>query len=65
MVPKDPLHMPFRWEFIPVENPSDKSVRWTWRAYAQTGVVALESDKSFETLTDCMQDAKGAGYGKR
>ncbi|MCD6042840.1 MAG: hypothetical protein K0R40_2443 [Burkholderiales bacterium] len=65
MVPKDPLQMPFRWEFIPVENPSDKSVRWTWRAYAQTGVVALESDKSFETLTDCMQDAKGAGYGKR
>ncbi len=65
MAPKDRPHLPFRWEFLPVENPRDKSVRWTWRAYAQTGVVALQSDKSFETLTDCMQHATEAGYGRR
>ena len=65
MAPKDHPHLPFRWEFIPVENPRDKSVRWTWRAYAQTGAVALQSDNSFDTLTDCMQHATEAGYARR
>jgi hypothetical protein len=65
MAPKDRLHLPFRWEFVPVEDPRDKSVRWTWRAYAQTGALALQAEKSFETLTDCMESAKASGYGGR
>jgi hypothetical protein len=24
----------------------------------------MESERSFETLTDCMEDAKAAGYGQ-
>ena len=37
-------------------------MRWKWRAYTQTGKLAMESERAFETLTDCMEDAKAAGY---
>ena len=39
-------------------------IRWTWRAFTQTGEAAMESKGSFETLTDCMNDAKAMGYGQ-
>jgi len=39
------------------------AVRWRWRAYTQTGQVAMESDETYETLTECMDDAKQRGYG--
>ena len=63
MAPKEHLNLPFRWEFVPVENPRDLSVCWRWRAYAHTGAVAMESEGTFDTLTECMNDARSEGYG--
>ena len=56
--------LPFRWSFIPEQNPRDGSIRWRWRAFTHTGEVAMESDGAFETFTDCMNDAKTRGYGQ-
>ena len=64
MAPTERIRLPFRWQFVPVESAADRSVRWTWKAYTQTGDVALECDRSFETLTDCMDDARVRGYGQ-
>jgi PAS domain-containing protein len=60
LAPRDPHH-PLRWQFIPVQEPSDRSVRWRWREYTQTGNTALESPRSFESLTECMEDARQHG----
>ena len=57
-------HLPFRWSFIPEQNPRDGSIRWKWRAFTHTGEVAMESDGVFETFTECMNDAKTRGYGQ-
>ena len=65
MAPVDRFHLPFRWEFAPVRYPRDGSIRWKWRAYAQSGEVALSSERTFETLTECMNDARTQGYGQR
>jgi hypothetical protein len=64
MAPTERIRLPFRWQFLPVESKADGAVRWTWKAYTQTGDVALESDGSFETLTECMDDARLRGYGQ-
>jgi hypothetical protein len=63
MAPTDRIQLPFRWEFVPEEDPSDRSVRWRWRAYTQTGRLAMMSAASHETLTQCVEDAKENGYG--
>jgi hypothetical protein len=65
MAPTDRIQLPFRWEFVPVEDPRDRSVRWRWKAYTQAGTIALQSDVSFETLTECMDDARENGYATR
>ena len=64
MAPREPFHT-LRWEFVPVTDPRDSSIRWKWRGYTQTGKLALESAEIFETLTECMDDAKEHGYGQR
>jgi hypothetical protein len=64
MAPIERIRLPFRWQFVPLEEARDGSVRWTWKAYRQTGEIALESGASFETLTDCMHDARTRGYGE-
>ena len=64
MAPTERIRLPFRWQFVPIEEKRDGSVRWTWKAYTQTGEVAMESDRSFETLTECMDDARLRGYGQ-
>jgi hypothetical protein len=64
MAPTDRFKLPLRWQFVP-EAARDGSIRWRWRAYTQTGDMAMQSDQSFETLTDCMDDARGQGYGGR
>ena len=64
MAPTDRFQLPLRWQFVPMEHPQDRSVHWKWRAYTQTGKLAMESERDFETLTDCMADAKAAGYGR-
>jgi hypothetical protein len=64
VAPTDRFQLPLRWHFVPVENPADRAIGWRWRAYTQTGRLALESDDVFETLTECMNDARQAGYGR-
>lgn len=64
MAPTERFKLPLRWQFVP-EAARDGSIRWRWRAYTQTGDLAMQSEKSFETLTDCMADARGQGYGGR
>jgi hypothetical protein len=64
MAPTDKIRLPFRWQFVPVEDPRDRSIRWTWRAYTQAGTLAMQSESSFETLSECMADAKALGYGQ-
>ncbi|MEA3153436.1 MAG: hypothetical protein QOK44_1025 [Betaproteobacteria bacterium] len=44
MAPTDRIRLPFRWQFVPVTDPRDGSVRWTWRAYTQSGSLAIESE---------------------
>ena len=63
MVPSDHIQFPFRWLFVPVRDPRDGSVRWKWSAQTQTGEPAMESSGDFESLTECMADARLAGYG--
>ena len=65
MAPVEKPRLPFRWSFIPSQNARDGSIRWTWRAYAQTGEVAMEADRPFDSFTECMEDAKTRGYGGR
>lgn len=65
MNPTDRLKPPFRWSFIPSQNAKDGTIRWTWRAFTQSGEVALQSDTSFESFTECMNDARLRGYGER
>jgi len=64
MAPTDRFQLPLRWQFVPVEHSADRSVRWKWSAYAQGGRLAMESERVFETLTECMEDARAAGYGR-
>ena len=63
MAPTDKINLPFRWSFVPAQSPRDGAIRWTWLAYTQAGELAMQSADSFETFTDCMNDAKARGYG--
>lgn len=63
MAPTERIHLPFRWQFVPLAEGSDRTIRWRWRAYTHGGSLAMESAGSFETLTECMDDAKSKGYG--
>ena len=62
MAPTDRIRLPLRWQFIPLQQPEDRAIHWCWRAYTQTGELAMESDGKFDTLTDCMADARQHGY---
>ena len=64
MAPAERIRLPLRWQFIPLEGGRDGAVRWLWKAYTQTGELAFQSERSFETLTDCMDDARVRGYGQ-
>jgi hypothetical protein len=63
MAPTDRISLPLRWQFVPVVAPADGAVRWTWHAYEQNGRLAQQSAQSFETLSECIDDAKAGGYG--
>jgi len=65
MAPKEPLHIPLRWEFYPLQQQRTGIVSWRWRAFTQAGTLSKESEKEFDTLTECMEDAKLNGYGMR
>ena len=61
MAPGDDLRLPLRWEFSPIEG-EHGAILWRWRAYSHAGRLAMESKKNFETLTECIDDAKASGY---
>jgi hypothetical protein len=63
MAPPEKFSLPLRWEFTPTQNARDGSIRWSWRAYTQGGQLAMQSEDSFETLTECTNDARERGYG--
>jgi hypothetical protein len=65
VAPKEPIHLPLRWEFVPVKAPHDGAVCWKWRAYTQAGKLESEGPREFDTLTECIEDAKSHGYGAR
>jgi hypothetical protein len=58
----DKIHLPFRWEFVPIEDTQTKLIRWNWRAFTHTGELAMQSENAFEFLTDCREDAIRHGY---
>ena len=65
MAPKEPLHILLRWEFLPVQQQRSGIISWKWRAHTQAGKLEKESEGLFDTLTECMEDAKLHGYGAR
>lgn len=65
MAPTDRVNLPLRWEFLPVQRPKDGAICWKWRAYTQSGQLAMQSEGEFDTLTECMSDARERGYGPR
>jgi hypothetical protein len=62
VAPTERVYLPFRWEFVPIQNERDKSICWKWRAYAQSGVLVGESKETFDTITGCIDDARSQGY---
>jgi hypothetical protein len=63
LAPTDRIHLPLRWQFVPTTSERDGAVRWSWRAYTHSGQLAMQSGETFETLTECMDDARANGYG--
>jgi hypothetical protein len=65
MAPKEPIHLPLRWQFVPLPDGKTGAVRWKWCAYTQSGKLEMECKDAFDTLTECMEDAKLNGYEQR
>jgi hypothetical protein len=63
LAPNTLTPLPFRWHFQPVEQERDRSVQWQWHVFCQAGKLIMSSDRTFETLTECIDDAKRHGYG--
>ena len=62
MAPREPIRLALRWEFTPFRTRFG-AIRWTWQAYSQSGKLRMESSpKSFDTFTECVEDAKLHGY---
>lgn len=64
MAPAERIPLPFRWQFVPGRSDKDGAIRWTWRAYSQTGELTMQSDRTYDSLTECIQDAKAQGYDR-
>jgi hypothetical protein len=62
VAPTDGIRLPFRWQFIPVENALDGAIIWKWHAYTHTGELAMESETAFDTLSECKDNARREGY---
>jgi hypothetical protein len=62
MVPRDPSSFSLRWQFAPAVSHKDGSIHWRWLAYTQSGHLFAEAQHDFETLTECMEDARRNGY---
>jgi hypothetical protein len=50
------------WHFLPIGDPV---LQWRWQfADDDTGSVLKQSDDTFKTLYDCVEDARCHGYAK-
>jgi hypothetical protein len=64
VAPREPSTFSLRWQFAPTVSTRDGSIHWHWLAYTQAGRLFARSEKEFETLTECMEDAKQNGYDR-
>ena len=62
MVSKENIKLPLIWRFVPVKAENNGAIHWKWQARTHVGSLAMESNGSFDTLTECMEDAKASGY---
>ena len=62
MAPRENISLPLRWEFTPMYHGRDGTTVWIWRAYRQSGELAMESKTPFDTFTECVEDAERNGY---
>ena len=46
-----------RWEFV-----NDEVLHWTWRRFAADGHLRMPSRVTFQTLDDCVADARLYGF---
>jgi hypothetical protein len=60
MVLAEFIPLPFLWRFIPLEV--NGTIVWRWRAASHSGDFVMESKDLFETLTECVEDARKSGY---
>lgn len=40
----------------------DTNGRWIWVCYSETGEPVYASRGDFETMSECVEDARGRGY---
>jgi len=61
-VPPDKgLHPLLFWRFVAVE--ASPEYRWRWIAYSVLGgEVAFQSERDYDTLSECIENAKENGY---
>ena len=62
MAPRDTQGFSLYWQFVPAIEGTDRAVRWRWYARTQAGKPFAESDTSFDTFIECIEDAKQHGY---
>lgn len=61
MAPSDRIRTPYYWRFVPVEEASG-NICWRWEAVEHSGMVAMRSQRTFDTFTECRADAMAYGY---
>jgi hypothetical protein len=61
MPPDRNLRLPLRFVFEAVEGRAG-AICWRWQMLDSGGNVMLAAREDFDTLTDCIEDAKAHGY---
>jgi hypothetical protein len=61
MPPDRNLRLGMLWSFRLVDGPAS-SWWFTWEVHDSAGLQLMKSERSFETLSECIADAKKAGY---
>jgi hypothetical protein len=50
------------WGFHLVSTHSSAKKQWQWQKCEDAGAVVESSDATFQSLNDCMRDARDHGY---
>jgi hypothetical protein len=50
-----------RWEFVSVREVG-QPVAWKWRVYTVGGTEVMRCPGGFESLAECIEDARKFGY---